>query len=160
VRTTLQLFRLDTKENYKYIKIIFGNVHRETDRQTCLIRTTWLSTVKKKKKLPGLSPRTNYADRVTAIVGEASANFCGMMVPRGQRDGSLRPYYWSSRQGTLFILPSSSSIVITRLSGPRSRPTISQKIWVRRESNSDLCICSQELRPLDNKGGLVVYCVI
>jgi hypothetical protein len=31
-----------------------------------------------------------------------------------------------------------------RLSGPRSRPTTSQKIWMRRESNADLWICSQE----------------
>jgi hypothetical protein len=29
----------------------------------------------------------------------------------------------------LLFLPSSSSIVLTRLSGPRSRPTTSQKIW-------------------------------
>jgi hypothetical protein len=31
--------------------------------------------------------------------------------------------------GPLLFLPSSSSIVLTRLSGPRSRPTTSQKIW-------------------------------
>jgi hypothetical protein len=29
----------------------------------------------------------------------------------------------------LLVLPSSSSIVLTRLSGPRSRPTASQEIW-------------------------------
>jgi hypothetical protein len=33
------------------------------------------------------------------------------------------------------FLPSSSSVVLTRLSGPLSRPTASQKIWKRRESN-------------------------
>jgi hypothetical protein len=38
-------------------------------------------------------------------------------VSRGQRNGS-----------PLFP-PSSSSVVLTRLSGPRSRPTTSQKIW-------------------------------
>jgi hypothetical protein len=26
------------------------------------------------------------------LVGEVIANFCGYRVPRGQRDGSLRPY--------------------------------------------------------------------
>jgi hypothetical protein len=34
-----------------------------------------------------------------------------------------------------FVLPSSSSIVLTRLSGPRSRPTASREIWQWRESN-------------------------
>jgi hypothetical protein len=34
-----------------------------------------------------------------------------------------------SRPEPLLFLPSSSSVVLTRLSGPRSRPTTSQKIW-------------------------------
>jgi hypothetical protein len=51
------------------------------------------------------------------------------LVPRGQRDGSLWPYSRLSRLEPLLFLPSSSSIVLTRLSGSRSRPTISQKIW-------------------------------
>jgi hypothetical protein len=34
-----------------------------------------------------------------------------------------------SRPEPLLFLPSSSSIVLTKLSGPRSRPTTSQKIW-------------------------------
>jgi hypothetical protein len=46
-------------------------------------------------------------------------------VPRAQCDGSL----WLSRPEPLLFLPSSSSIVLTRLSGPRPRPTTSQKIW-------------------------------
>jgi hypothetical protein len=64
-----------------------------------------------------------------SLVGEFNANFCGQMVPRSQRDGSLRLYSLLSRPGKLHFLPSSSSIVLTRLSGPRSRPTTSQKIW-------------------------------
>jgi hypothetical protein len=44
-------------------------------------------------------------------------------VPRGQRDVSLRPYSRFSRQEPLLFLPSSSSVELTRLSGPRSRPT-------------------------------------
>jgi hypothetical protein len=43
------------------------------------------------------------------------------------------------------------------LSGPRSRPTTSQKIWYRWESNLDLWICSQELSPLDHRGGLTLW---
>jgi hypothetical protein len=38
------------------------------------------------------------------------------------------------------------------MSGPRSRPT-TQKICRGRESNPDLWICSQELWPLDHRGG-------
>jgi hypothetical protein len=44
-------------------------------------------------------------------------------VPRGQRDESLRRYSRISRPEPLLFLPSSSSVVLTRLSGPRSRPT-------------------------------------
>jgi hypothetical protein len=63
------------------------------------------------------------------------------------------------RSETLIFILSSSSIVLTRLSGPRSRPTTSQKIWWRRESNPDLWICSQELWPLDQRDNrLCVIC--
>jgi hypothetical protein len=38
--------------------------------------------------------------------------FADRGVPRGQRDGSLRPYSRFSRQEPLLFLPSSSSIVL------------------------------------------------
>jgi hypothetical protein len=44
-------------------------------------------------------------------------------VPRGQRDESLRPYYRLSRPEPLLFLLTSSSVALTRLSGPHSRPT-------------------------------------
>jgi hypothetical protein len=50
-------------------------------------------------------------------------------VPHGQRHGSLRPYSRFSRPEPLLFLSSSSSVVLTRLSRARSRPTTSQKIW-------------------------------
>jgi hypothetical protein len=89
------------------------------------------------KKLRELSPRANY---------EVSANFYGNRVERGQRDGFLRQYARLSRPEPLLFLPStsSSSIVLTGLSGLHSRPTISQKIWYLRESNPDLWLCSQD----------------
>jgi hypothetical protein len=87
------------------------------------------------------------------LVGEVSANFCGRRVSRGQRDGSIRPYSRISWPEPLLFLPSSSSIVLTRLSGLSCRPTTSQKIWYRLESNPDLWICSQGLWPLDHRGG-------
>jgi hypothetical protein len=63
------------------------------------------------------------------LVGEVSANFCGWRVSRGQSNGSLRPYSGLSTPKPLLFLPSNSSIVLTRLSGPRCRPTTSQKMW-------------------------------
>jgi hypothetical protein len=64
----------------------------------------------------------------TPLVGEVSVNFCGQRVPHGKRVGSLRPYSRISRPKPLLFLPSSSSTVLTRLSGSRFRQTI-QKIW-------------------------------
>jgi hypothetical protein len=64
------------------------------------------------------------------LVGEVTASFCVYRESRGQRNGSQRKYSRFSRLEPLLSLPSSSSIVIMRLSGPRSRPTISQKMLV------------------------------
>jgi hypothetical protein len=57
------------------------------------------------------------------LVGEVIVNFCGSRMPRGQRDGSLRPCSRLSRHDPATFLSSTSSVVITGLSGPRSRPT-------------------------------------
>jgi hypothetical protein len=73
--------------------------------------------------------------------------FADRRVSRGQRDRSLRPYYRLSRPDSIHFLSSSSSFVLTRLSGGNSRPTTSLKIWYRQESNPELWICSQEVRP-------------
>jgi hypothetical protein len=78
--------------------------------------------------MAGVGVRTIPTER-QQLVGEVSANFCGYRVSRGQRGGSLRPYSRLSRPEPLFFLPSSSSVVLTGLSGPRFRPTTSQKIW-------------------------------
>jgi hypothetical protein len=40
-------------------------------------------------------------------------------VPHGQRDVSLRTYSWLSGPEPLLFLPSSSSVVLTGLSGPQ-----------------------------------------
>jgi hypothetical protein len=85
------------------------------------------------------------------LVGEVSTNFS--VVSHLQRKESLRPYSRISRPEPLLFLPSSSSVVFTRLSWPGSRPSASQKIWWCRESNPDLWISSLELLPLDHSGG-------
>jgi hypothetical protein len=56
------------------------------------------------------------------------STFADREVSRGQHNDSLWPYSRLSRLEQLFFLSSNSSIVLTRLSGPRSRPTTSQKI--------------------------------
>jgi hypothetical protein len=63
------------------------------------------------------------------LVGEGSANFWGWRVLRGKRNGSPWPYSRLSRPEPLLYLPSSSSIVLTRLSGHSSISTTSQKMW-------------------------------
>jgi hypothetical protein len=62
-----------------------------------------LSSSLSKKELRGLSPRANYTDRVIAVVDEVSANFCGLSVTRGQRDGYLRPCSQLYRPEPLFF---------------------------------------------------------
>jgi hypothetical protein len=52
------------------------------------------------------------------LVGEVSANSWWQKVQCGQRDGFLQPYSRLSRSKLLLFLPRSSSIVLTRLSGP------------------------------------------
>jgi hypothetical protein len=62
------------------------------------------------------------------LVSEVTVNFGGERVSRGQHDGSQQPYPRVSRLQPL-LLPRISSIVLTRLSGPHSRPITSQNIW-------------------------------
>jgi hypothetical protein len=103
------------------------NFFRKHLTYTCSL--TWPNSSSNKLiyKLRGLSPRA--AER-PPLLGEVSANFfLGYRVPLGQRDGSLMSYSRFSRPEPLLFLSSSSSVVLTRLSGPRSRPTTSQKIW-------------------------------
>jgi hypothetical protein len=57
------------------------------------------------------------------LVGKVIANLSGYRVPRGQRDGSLRPYPRISRQEPLLFYQVAPQLLLTRLSGPRSRPT-------------------------------------
>jgi hypothetical protein len=93
------------------------------------------------------------------LVDEVSTNFWGYRVPRGQRNGYPRPFSRISRPETLLFLPSSSSVVLTRLSEPRSRLTTPQKIWYRWEPNPDPWIYSQEFWPLDHRSGSAENCV-
>jgi hypothetical protein len=83
----------------------------------CICDTTLNSkqTNKQTNKLHGLSPRVNYTDRATSVCRRSDYQLLRIVGARGQRDGSLRPYFRFSRQKPLLVLK--------RLSGPRSRPT-------------------------------------
>src|SRR5215510_13445563 len=60
-------------------------------------------------------------------VGEVSPTFADRGVSRGQRNGSPRPLISFLDRSRYFFCSSSSSVDLTRLSGPRSRPTTTQK---------------------------------
>ena len=55
--------------------------------------------------------------------------FADRGVSRGQRNGSPRPLICLPNLDRYLFYSSSSSIDLTRLSAPRSRPTATQKIW-------------------------------
>jgi hypothetical protein len=74
------------------------------------------------------------------VVSEVSAKFCGKRVSCGQCNGSPRKYSWFSRPEPLLFLLSSSSIVFTRLSGPRSV----KKPGSAGNRTRDPWICSRE----------------
>jgi hypothetical protein len=54
-------------------------------------------------KLHGLSPRANYTDQATATCRQSDCQLLRIRVPRGQHDGSLRPYSRFSRQEPLLF---------------------------------------------------------
>jgi hypothetical protein len=88
----------------------------------------YTNTSIKQTKLRGLGPRANYTDRATAACS-------AKLVPNFEDSGChvvsaadpLLPCFRLSRPELLFFLPSSSSVVLTRLSGPRSRRTTLRK---------------------------------
>jgi hypothetical protein len=73
-------------------------------------------------------------------------------VPRGQREESLLRYSRLSIPEPLLFLSSSSSAVLTRLSGPRSRPTTSQTtLTTRPQMRSMFAIRTVFLKKLDKR---------
>jgi hypothetical protein len=66
--------------------------------------TKYLSEGNTNNKLCGLSRERTISTVWPPLVGEVNANFCGLMVPRGKRDGSPRPYSRISRQDHLLPL--------------------------------------------------------
>jgi hypothetical protein len=86
-----------------------------------------LPTVKKNRnKLRGLSAWANYTDRTTAMLVLTLAD---RGMSRSQWGGSPTAVISGSWPEPLLFLSSTSSIALTSLSGPHSRPTTFPKIW-------------------------------
>jgi hypothetical protein len=94
------------------------------------------------------SPQANYTDWTTAACKRNLVpTFVDRGVSRGQRGGSPTAVNLSFLDRRLYLfLSSSSSFILTTLSGPRSRHNDKQNIWYRRESNPGPW-------PLDHRGG-------
>jgi hypothetical protein len=110
-----------TRTAFSYHRPILSITNQQAPRLT--------DVTTKKPSVVLVRKRTTPTERLPHF-GEVSAKFCGQRVSRGQRSGSPRLYSRFSSPEPLLFLPSSSSIVLTRLSGPRSRPTTSQKKMV------------------------------
>jgi hypothetical protein len=83
----------------------------------------------KKKKLRGFQSASELY-RLSDRRGRRSS-------ARGQRGGSPRSLIPVFYTGAATSFPSSSSFILTRLSGSHSRPTAFQKIWQRQESKPE-----------------------
>jgi hypothetical protein len=87
-----------------------------------------LEFIKKKTLWPEFASEL-YRPSDRRLSAKLIQTFADRGVSRSYREGSLLPYSWISRPKSLLFISSSSSIVLMRLSGQRSRPTISQKMW-------------------------------
>jgi hypothetical protein len=73
-------------------------------------------------------------------------------MSRGQRNGFLQSLISVFLTGAATFPSSSSSVVLTRLSGPRSRPTASQKInphgYFRHSVLGEVCLIPQYIKEI------------
>jgi hypothetical protein len=89
--------------------ILLDDVHKRPNCKTKFYKRTFLTKIttnysQEIKKLHGLSPRANYTDRATAACRRSDCQLLeGYRVPRGQCDGSLRPYSRFARQEPLLF---------------------------------------------------------
>jgi hypothetical protein len=102
-----------------------------------------------------LSPQANYTDWATATCWR---NLVPTFVVRGVSHGQCgrSPTVVNLSfldQSHYFFFQVAPHLSSQGLSGPRSKPTATQKIWQPRGSNPDLWVCSQIFWPLDHRGG-------
>jgi hypothetical protein len=81
-------------------------------------------------KLRGFSPQASYTDRATAACRRSQCQLLridGVVWSAQRIPTSINLDFLDSE--LLLFRSSSSSVILTRLSGPRSRPNTSQEIW-------------------------------
>jgi hypothetical protein len=107
--------------------VISPNITKQTNKQTNSV---------------AFSPQANYNDCATATCWQNLVpTFADRGVSRGQRGGYLTAVNLFSRLQPLIFIQVAPYLFSQGLSGPRSRPTATQKIWQQRESNpGPLCL--------------------
>jgi hypothetical protein len=120
-------------------------MHNIQDTELLQPDTYWTLYI---EKLRGFSPRANYIDRATAACRRNKCQFLRIEVSHSQSNRSPRQYSRFSRPKPLLFLPSSSSIVLTRL----SVDTIPDPLLLRKSgragNQTQTSRCNQELWPL------------
>jgi hypothetical protein len=115
------------------------------------VAASWSKGIKKIKKTPWPQSASElYRPSDRRLSAKSVPTF--LRIEGGQRDGSLRPYSRLSRPEPLLFIASSSSVVLTRLGGPRCKHTTFFLV-VPGNRTRDLRICSQVHWPLDHRGG-------
>jgi hypothetical protein len=107
--------------------------HRNSEHRILVINCCGENQIKKKKKKKksvNFSPQAVYTDRVAAAL---QRSYCQLLRIEGVAWSAQR-ILTAVNLGFLYPEPllyhwSSSSVIYTRMSGPRSRPTTSQKMW-------------------------------
>jgi hypothetical protein len=93
-----------------------------------------------------------YRPRDRRLSAKWLPTFCGQRVPRGQRDGSLWPYSRFSRQEPLLFYQVAPQLYSRGWVDPVPDPLLFLLV-VHGNRTRDPWICSQELWPLDHRGG-------
>jgi hypothetical protein len=131
---TLRMCTLIYRMNVpKYIMQIYTVVSRNYSEILRVNSTEFAgqqSSIKNSKRIPWPESASElYRPSNRRLSAKLVLTFADRGVSYSQRGGSLRPESPFSRPEPLLFLPSSSSIVLTRPSGPRSSFTTSLKIW-------------------------------
>jgi hypothetical protein len=106
-------------------------------------------------KLRGLSPQANYTDRETAA-GRRSANFCGCrVVSTTDTNGLILGFLYRSHYYFFQVAP---QLYSWGWVNPVPHPLLLRKSGSAGNRTQNLWTCSQELWPLDHRGGL--HCCI
>jgi hypothetical protein len=128
---------------YIHLRCSFGNV-------ACPFLSCSFPKCKTTNSVARVCERTTPTER-PPLVGGRRVNFWGYRVPCGQRDGYLRPYSTLSRQETLLFYQVAPQLYSRGWVDPVPGPILLRKSGSIGNRSRDLCICSQELWPLDHR---------